>query len=448
MPFNATPDTADPDVHRHVRQIRRALKRNDFTEAEQHCRALLVLQPHHEAALSFLSQHALQTGDIESAQTFAAQGIAALPNSAALHFHLGCAQEAAGLHAAAREAFIHAFDRDANLILARIYQGAQEEALGQGEAMLHTYGHALTLAHKTGMLNAGQDYSPQVHHRVNHAIEILQNAREAALDLVLNPLRERYGRQPLARIQRAMDVYLGKAQVQWPHPLQRPTFLLIPDLPPQAWFEREAFPFLSNIEQMTDVIREELLAVLADEADLTPYVDMPDDAPAAPFWRELNHSPRWSGYHLFRHGERVEAHCQRCPKTVAALEALPIMRVPEHSPEALFSVLKPHTHIPLHTGVVNGRLTVHLPLIVPEKCGALKAGDEARGWEVGRCLIFDDSMFHEAWNNSDQTRVVLIFDIWNPYLTQVECEAMAATVAAIGQFNRRYCGSDESQNDH
>jgi len=369
----------------------------------------------------------------------AEQGLVALPASAAVHFHFGCVLEAKHQYEAAQAAFLRALDCDPNMILARFYQGAQEEALDQQEQMLNTYVQALELAEKSGMLRSGEQYLPEAHARVNHAIDVVQQAREAYLTQAMAPLVACYGRDSLQKIFRMLDVYLGKNPVEWPHPLQRPTFLLIPDIPPQPWFEREQFSFLAQIEQATDIIREELLAVLAvNNADLKPYVDMPNTAPAAPIWQELNRSTRWSGYHLFRYGERIKAHCQRCPETTAILEALPIMRVPGHAPEALFSILHPHTHIPPHTGVVNGRLTVHLPLIVPENCGAMIVGGEARPWEVGKCLIFDDSMVHEARNNSDHTRVVLIFDIWNPYLTKPEREGMTTAVDAIGRFNRKY----------
>ena len=114
------------------------------------------------------------------------------------------------------------------------------------------------------------------------------------------------------------------------------------------------------------------------KAGLAPYVDMPDDAPAAPMWRTLNRSPRWSGYHLYRHGERIEEHARRCPRTMAALDALPLLRIPGMARGAV-SVLRPGTHIPPHTGVMNGRLTVHLPLLVPPDCGGALGRARGRG---------------------------------------------------------------------
>ena len=80
---------------------------------------------------------------------------------------------------------------------------------------------------------------------------------------------------------------------------------------------------------------------------------------------------------------------------------------------ALFSVLEPGTHIPPHNGMLNTRLICHLPLIVPPGC-RLRVGSETRTVEAGKTMIFDDSMEHEAWNDSGETRVVLLFEIWRP----------------------------------
>jgi aspartate beta-hydroxylase len=444
MSFDSIADVDDPDVYRIVRNIRRALRRDDYAEAERLCLTLIEQRPAHETALAFLAARALEDGDAARSRRHAENGIAAAPGSAVLHFHLGAALERLADPAAAQAAYARAWQLDSEMLPALVCRGAQEQLLGHREQMLATYVEAIQIASRAGFFVEPEQLPEEFRTRLQQGVDCVQAARESAIEQSIAPLVARHGAAALQRIQRALDQYLGKAQIEWPHPLQRPTFLLVPDLPPQAWFDREKFPFLSEIEKFTDAIREEMLAVLADESELTPYVDMPEDAPAAPVWRELNRSPRWSSYHLFRHGEPIAAHCARCPKTVAALQSIPVMRIPEHAPEALFSVLKPKTHIPPHTGVINGRLTVHLPLVVPENCGMLKAGDEARAWQVGRCLIFDDSMVHEAWNDSEHTRVVLIFDIWNPYLDEVEREGLSAAIAAIGRFNRRYGRRDDT----
>ena len=85
--------------------------------------------------------------------------------------------------------------------------------------------------------------------------------------------------------------------------------------------------------------------------------------------------------------------------------------------------------------MTNTRLVTHLPLIVPESC-AIVVGGEKREWREGECFTFDDTFEHEAWNRGASTRVVMLMDCWNPWLTEVERDAVTLLVGAIGDFNR------------
>ncbi len=423
-------------------QLRDALGRGDETHAEHLAGLVIAEDPRHEQALAYLSTRARLRGDHAAAFGLAEQGLLAHPHSVLLLFNLGAALAAGGRQDEAASALQDALREQPGFLYARFWLGSVQQQTGLDDASLRTRVAALNHAEGQGFLRDGARLPDEIRRHVDAAIAAVHDAREAALTIALQPVRARYGSAALQRIEQALGRHLGKPAPQPTHPLQEPSFLFIPGLPPRPWWEREAFPFLAAIEEATDAIRAELLDVLTGASTLTPYVDMPDGAPAAAAWRELNHSPRWSAYHLYRDGARVEDHCRRCPRTVAALDALPLMRVAGHGPEALFSVLRPGTHIPPHTGVINGRLTVHLPLIVPEDCGALAVAHEPREWNQGRCLIFDDSFVHEAWNRSAQTRVVLIFDLWNPALAIAEREALAAGIVALGAFNRNYGGED------
>ena len=423
-------------------RMQQALAARDPDGAERLAEIISVREPAHEDVVGFLVGRALARGDILRALNVARGAVHARSDSARLQFQFGLALSATGDHEAALEAFRRARENDPTLLAAPLWQADSERALGRGEEALRSQLQALNLAERSGILARIATLAPPLRQRVERAIAGIQHARRGAIEPALAAIRGKAGADAIARIDRALARLYGERAPQPTHPLQQPSLLFVPGLPDQAWFEREQFPYLAALEAGTDMIREELLGVLADESDLTPYVDMPDAAPAAAMWGALNHSPAWSGYHLYRHGERVDAHCARCPRTVALLESLPLMRIADHAPEILFSVLKPRTHIPPHTGVINGRLTVHLPLIVPENCGALRAGDEQRPWRIGECLVFDDSFVHEAWNDSDQTRVVLILDAWNPHLSEPEREALSTAIAELGAFHRRYGGND------
>ena len=115
-----------------------------------------------------------------------------------------------------------------------------------------------------------------------------------------------------------------------------------------------------------------------------------------------------------------------CPQTAAALRSVPGLCI-GHMPFAFgfFSTLGAGCSIAAHTAPCNLRLRVHLPIIVPESgsCG-IRVADEIRKWEVGKALIFDDSFDHEVWNNSGAERVVLLFDLWHPDLTEMEIRSI------------------------
>jgi aspartyl/asparaginyl beta-hydroxylase (cupin superfamily) len=95
----------------------------------------------------------------------------------------------------------------------------------------------------------------------------------------------------------------------------------------------------------------------------------------------------------------------------------------------MFSLLAPNTRIPPHVGVTNTRLVCHLPLIVPEGCW-FRVGAETRFWKRGEALVFDDTIEHEAMNPSDELRVVFIFDVWHPDLSEVERAAVSALLSS------------------
>jgi aspartyl/asparaginyl beta-hydroxylase (cupin superfamily) len=123
----------------------------------------------------------------------------------------------------------------------------------------------------------------------------------------------------------------------------------------------------------------------------------------------------------------------RCPRTVEVLRGAPQCDVARRGPTAFFSILDAHTHIPAHCGITNTRLTVHLPLIVPPQC-RFRVGSETRDWEPGKAWVFDDTIEHEAWNDSDTPRAILIFDVWNPFLSDAERDLVRAAVETVGTY--------------
>lgn len=111
----------------------------------------------------------------------------------------------------------------------------------------------------------------------------------------------------------------------------------------------------------------------------------------------------WDVFGLYFFRKRLDDNCGRCPITAKVVESVPGMIT------AGFSVMAPATHIRPHKGYTDKVLRCHLGLIVPAGCG-IRVGTESRSWTEGRVFVFDDTVEHEAWNDSDLPRVVLLLD--------------------------------------
>jgi len=281
------------------------------------------------------------------------------------------------------------------------------------------------------MIPPGVEVAPALRQVLQHARETVEAnnlALEVFIEERLTELRARYADVSLGRFDRCLATLLQRRQIY----RQQPTFMYFPYLPTIEFYERGDFPWLDSIEAATDDIRAELINVLTDgPTTLDPYVNLPDSA--APEWREVNHSRRWGVYYLWREGVPFAEHIARCPRTVAALEAWPRWEVPGCGPTAVFSILDAKTRIPPHTGVTNTRLIVHLPLIVPPGC-VFRVGAERREWQPGNAFVFDDTIEHEAWNDSDVPRAVLILDIWSPFVSGAERALVSAATAGVGDY--------------
>ncbi|MEE2916821.1 hydroxylase [Sphingomonas ginsenosidimutans] len=229
------------------------------------------------------------------------------------------------------------------------------------------------------------------------------------------------------RFAEAVALVTGEKQLY----LQQPTSFFFPGLPHRQFFDAGEFDWAPALTAAAPAIRAELDALIASGTGAQPYVQ--SDARRANRGHALLDDARWSAFHLIENGAPHPLNATRCPATLAALTQAPLPNIPGRSPMALFSVLQPHTHIPPHNGMLNTRLIVHLPLIVPDGC-RLRVGNDERAVRAGELMIFDDSIEHEAWNDSDDGRVVLLFEVWRPELSAAERDALTTLFGAIGVY--------------
>lgn len=295
---------------------------------------------------------------------------------------------------------------------ALLAKGAMLEKINQPKAAVSVYRNALKIApprpHCPPAVAAQMDYAARLIDQHARALSDFMRQR-------LSGLRADVGQAALDRFDEGLEIYAGLIQP----PKQQPLLLNYPRLPVIPFYDRSLFPWLASLEEATSVIQGEVKAVLETGFDdFAPYIAYPKGTPVNQ-WGELNHSTKWSSLFLWKDGQRQDAVCDRCPRTAALLDSLPMADQDGFAPTAMFSALQPHTHIPAHTGSSNVRLLAHLPIILPGPA-RFRVGNTVKSWEMGKAWVFDDTIEHEAWNDADDLRVILIFDVWNPYLDDKE----------------------------
>jgi aspartyl/asparaginyl beta-hydroxylase (cupin superfamily) len=395
-------------------------------EADQLLARAAQLAPGHPAVLNELGQRMMQRGEAAKARDLFQHATQADPGHPSLWSNLAASLHALGLPQEENEAIERALALEPRHLASLLQKAALIEARGDVRNAARAYRNALAT------LPAGAAPPPSVSAAVEVARETVRAddaALAAAIEERLAGIRSHHGGGSYRRVDRCIELLTSKRRRYNPEP----SFMYFPEIPAVEFFDRAEFPWLDAIEAAFEDIRTELTTVLvSDRAGLEPYIAYPEGVPLDR-WKELNKSRRWSAYFLWNQGVAQPAHLARCPRTAQALKSAPQCDVAGRGPTAFFSILDASTVIPPHSGVTNTRLTVHLPLIVPPDCG-FRVGSETREWVPGQAWVFDDTIEHEAWNRSDAPRAVLIFDIWNPYLSAAERDLVRAASEVVGEY--------------
>jgi hypothetical protein len=371
---------------------------------------------------------ALQAGDAATARSQLGRAVELDPKDLGAWLNLAAACRAQSDYEAALGALDGALKLEPRNFLALLGKANVLERQGRVREAANAYAIALIQAPPDARLD------PATLSAVRRARQISQKHLAELEDFVRSELAEAMSQARTSDAQRArifVDLTIGRRQ----NYRQEPSDFFYPGLPAIEFYERDEFPWLPEYEAATEAIREELVKALAEDAEgFVPYIDYSDSLPLDQ-WAELNKNSRWSAYHLIVQGRTVEETARRCPATMEAISKLPQPQLPGRCPAAMFSALQPHTRIPPHTGVANFRVVSHLPLIIPPACG-FRVGNETREWKPGEAWVFDDTINHEAWNESGQVRAILICDVWSPRLSPDERELIAAALTAMDRFNK------------
>ena len=393
----------------------------------------LARAPQQPLVLNAAGGHMLKTGKAHRARELFNQAIAGNRDSKVLWLNLASACRVLGDTQSEAEALERALAIEPRYVVALLAKAELMQRLAQPKAAALLFQAALDSA-ASGAPTPKQAAGALA--RAQQAVLASRRELEEFLETEVASARALHAATDQHRFDACRDVYLRKRPVYHSYPKE----VLFPYLAGIEFFPREHFPWLDALEAATEDIASEALAVFAgDRAGFRPYVNFPPTAPVDQ-WAPLNHSLDWSVYRLWRDSAPIPDHQQKCPKTTAVLSQLPMCDIPGWSPGAFFSVLKPHAHLPAHTGTSNVRSIVHLPLVIPAGC-RFRVGVDERSWERGKAWVFDDCIEHEAWNDSDEIRIILIFDIWNPLLSAAERDLMRAFFVGISH----YYGADGPQ---
>jgi aspartate beta-hydroxylase len=425
---------ADP---KRLADVQGLLEQGRLPEARRACLSWLAEAPALAEVSFLLARVAMAQGDtVESLKRYAEVTAGAGDLASSAQLGLAMAQGQLGDKRGAEATLRGLLARTPNHFLAYLRLGELLEARGAEEEALHAYFAAVVHAQKQGRWRGDDTTAPVIRPLVHHAMAFVDAGRRELFLGLLKPLRALHGRAALRRIERGLLIYLGELPARYADSRQQPVFFYVPGLPATPYPDRSMFPWLEELEQATTAIRQEMRVTRNQSNAYAPFLGVDAEMLPPGLLAGERGTPAWDAYFFYRHGMRDENHALQCPATTKALERAPLVRIREHAPEICYSALAPGTHILKHRGITNTRLTVHLPLDIPEDC-ALVVGGEIHVWQEGRAMVFDDTFEHEAWNRSAHSRVILLMDTWNPHLDEIERAAVTDLVAGIGDFNRR-----------
>lgn len=418
---------SDTQVKEWIRSARLAAENGRTFEAGQFFRQAQSQAPRHPLVLNEIAMQLMRNGNPAEADKLFTEARRAEPSNMELTYNHAVALRALSRVDRAMQLLERVLSIEPGNMAALFEKASIEEQRGQRQTAAATYWTALQ--------KLPPDFKPPQWmeaplKQARETVEANSRALEAHIEEGLVSLRSAHADVSLRRFDQCLDTMLQKRKIF----RQQPSFMHYPEIPDIEFYDRKDFPWLDDLEAAADDIRSELIGVLEEKGEsvLTPYVA---DQPSldTKYFAELNRSRRWGVYKLWNEGVEFPEHIARCPRTVAALRSWPRWDVPGSGPTALFSILAPKTRIPAHTGPVNTRLVVHLALIVPESCG-FRVGGQIREWHPGKAFVFNDSISHEAWNDSDEPRAVLILDTWSPFINEAEQELIRVLTAKMQEW--------------
>ena len=204
-------------------------------------------------------------------------------------------------------------------------------------------------------------------------------------------------------------------------------------VPTTPFIDTALFAWAEALQAGWSDIRAELDALSEHRGRILPL------AQVSPDHKRVASDGKWKSFVFEAYGYHVPLNRSLCPRTAKLLDEVPGLVL------AMFSMMEPGTYVPLHKGVSKALINGHLGLDVPEGDCRIEVGGQTRRWENGKLLLLDDTYPHQVWNNTDETRVVLLMQIRRPvgWAARLAGSAFLAVVRRTGyiQDPRRELGA-------
>lgn len=406
-------------------------QRGEVLQAELLLRGLV--QDHADCVPGWqvLADFAAARGDLDTARHCMREALVAAPHDAELQVSQARLQAAGGQLDEAQQSLQRIVQQTPDHGVAWLMLSEVREARGDSQGALRARHQAITRSQKAGRWVSEATTDPALLQTVLRQVDRLRRERRDHYFSAYDKVRQTHGAASVARVDHALRGYLGEHDATPPDPRQRPKFLYFPGLPAGPFHDPYLQPWASTLQQAWQGIRDEALDLLACDRDFESFLGLKPGEKAPQYVGGQNPDAAWDAFLFYRHGQRYDANHERCPLTSAVLESIELCRIDGKAPEVCFSVIRPQSTIVRHHGVTNTRLVMHLPLIVPPGCALNLIDAGEHHWKPGELMMFDDTFQHEAWNTSDEPRLIVLMDCWNPYLSEPEKEAVKLLVEAI-----------------
>lgn len=398
-----------------------ALKDRDPHKAASLYQQVLQLEPDNLDALTFLSQYALQSNQLDSAITLLTHVIKLNPADHFSRRALGEAVEAKGDLKAAETLYRQALQIRQDDPMAMCALASLLGRTGRVEQAAQIASLALDIDPNMGLYaqdpNVATRARQQITEALKHLSTVLERQHQVSVASVGSP-------DTVKRMANAIwpATTPHSSDLSYENLRQRPWLFYVPGLESTPFIDSALIPAAQELAASASDIIAEVTSALDPDRDGENYT-------MGHLGAILDPAPDWRAVHLYKGGVLQEA-ATRFPKTTKILAGLPLAQINAAPAVAYLAILGPGAELPIHCGGSNAHVTIHLPIIVPEDdCGMIVGGKDST-WTLGQPLVFDDSFEHQISNQSDRPRVVLVTQAYHPNLTKAEVSAMEASFAA------------------